>query len=144
MSAVAQILYRKVNLTHTYRYYSLRPRKGALANKTFFLGTDVCQSCNPGRDMPFMAYKNLDIQSEQNLAFEFVNIVNSAKKMSWNVEDIKEVRHWQFPDGDFYLPVFKFTNESTYMGSFMKSTSQPLTFIEGTFFPKFKGNVPID
>lgn len=30
------------------------------------------------------------------------------------------------------------------MASFMKTNSQALTFIEGTFFPKIKGNVAID
>jgi hypothetical protein len=110
MSAIAQILYRRVNLTHTYRYYSLRPRRGLLANKTFFMGTDTCQSCNPGRDMPFLTYKYVDIQNQQDLAFDFVNIVNSARRMNWKVEDIKEVRHWPFPEGDFYLPVFQYAN----------------------------------
>ena len=110
MTTISQILYRKVNLTHTYRYYSLRPRRGLLANKTFFLGSDTCQSCNPGRDMPFMVYNSLDMESEQDLGYEFVNIVNSAKKMGWKVEDIREVRHLQYPEGDFYLPVFQFAN----------------------------------
>jgi len=94
MTTIAQILYRKVNLTHTYRYYSIRPRRGVQANKTFFLGSDTCQSCNPGRDMPLMSYKTVDIQNKQNLAFDFVNIVNSVKKMNWKVENIKEVRLW--------------------------------------------------
>ena len=60
--------------------------------------------------MPYMVYRSVDIQEQQDLAYEFVNIVNSAKKMSWKVEDIREVRHWQFPEGDFYLPVFQFAN----------------------------------
>lgn len=70
--------------------------------------------------------------------------MNSVKKMSWNVEDIKEVRLWEFPEGSFYIPVFQYANESTYMAAILSTPSQALTFIEGVFFPKVKGNVLID
>lgn len=48
LSTIAYIVYKKVNITHTFRYYALRAQYGIRNGSVFYLGQDVCQACRPG------------------------------------------------------------------------------------------------
>lgn len=143
LSTVAYVVHKKVNVTHTFRYYALRAQYGIRNGSVFYLGQDVCQACRPGHEMPLLSYDMMDPLANRALTMNLLNVLNTAQRTNHPINSITRIKRWNFPQGSFYIPIITLSNSSQLYTAILDTTGS-MSFLNQILVPYIIGNAEID